>query len=45
MGELHDASATFYGDIILSKIRESDVHFKQVFSSSVIRTANSASTV
>lgn len=37
MGELHDASATMYGDAILSKIRSADTAFKQIFSASLIR--------
>lgn len=40
MGELHDASATFYGDIILSKIRNADPKYKQVFSTSLVRTGD-----
>ena len=40
MGALHDASATYYGDAILTKIRNSDESFSQVFSSSIVRTAD-----
>lgn len=40
MGEMHDIQASFYGDIILSKIRAADSTFKQVFSTSVIRTGD-----
>lgn len=40
MGELHDASATMYGDAILSKIRCADNDFKQIFSTSIIRTGD-----
>lgn len=40
MGELHDASATMYGDTILSRIRCADDRFKQVFSTSLIRTGD-----
>lgn len=40
MGEFHDASATMYGDAILSKIRNADADFKQVFSTSLIRTGD-----
>ncbi len=40
MGELHDESATMYGDAILSRIRNSDDKFKQVFSTSLIRTGD-----
>ena len=40
MGELHDASATFYGDTILSKIRSADSKFKQIFSTSLVRTGD-----
>lgn len=40
MGEIHDREATYYGDIILSKIRTSDHNFKQIFSSSIIRTGD-----
>jgi len=40
MGELHDASATMYGDTILSRIRCADDDFKQIFSTSLIRTGD-----
>ena len=40
MGELHDASATLYGDTILSKIRSADPDFKQVFSTALVRTGD-----
>ena len=40
MSELHDASATLYGDIILSKIRSADPDFKQIFSTSLVRTGD-----
>lgn len=40
MGELHDASATMYGDAILTKIRNADSNFKQVFSTSIVRTGD-----
>lgn len=40
MGELHDASATLYGDAILSKIRNADSDFKQIFSTAIIRTGD-----
>ena len=40
MGELHDSSATLYGDIILSKIRSADPDFKQIFSTSLVRTGD-----
>lgn len=40
MGELHDAAATLYGDMILSKIRLSDPEYKQVFSPSIVRTGD-----
>lgn len=40
MGELHDAAATLYGDMILAKIRTADQAFKQVFSTSLIRTGD-----
>ncbi len=40
MGELHDVAATLYGDLILSKIRSADNDFKQVFSTSLIRTGD-----
>lgn len=40
MGELHDAAATLYGDSILAKIRTADNAFKQVFSTSLIRTGD-----
>lgn len=40
MGELHDASATMYGDAILSKIRNADASFKQIFSTSLVRTGD-----
>ncbi len=40
MGELHDASATLYGDTILSKIRADDPAFRQVFSTSLVRTGD-----
>ena len=40
MGELHDASATMYGDAILTKIRNADCDFKQIFSTSIVRTGD-----
>ena len=40
MGELHDASATLYGDTILTKIRNADPDFKQIFSTSIVRTGD-----
>lgn len=40
MGEIHDAAATHCGDMILSKIRNSDKNFKQIFSPSIIRTGD-----
>lgn len=40
MGELHDASATMYGDTILYKIRNADSNFKQIFSTSLVRTGD-----
>lgn len=38
MGELHDTKATMYGDAILTRIRTADKAFKQIFSTSLIRT-------
>ena len=38
MGELHDTKATMYGDAILTRIRTADKEFKQIFSTSLIRT-------
>lgn len=40
MGALHDASATYYGDAILTKIRNADVAFSQIFSTSITRTGD-----
>ncbi len=40
MGVLHDASATLYGDLILAKIRAADNAFRQIFSTSLIRTGD-----
>lgn len=40
MGELHDESATMYGNIVLSKIRNDDYEFKQIFSTSVVRSGD-----
>ncbi len=40
MGELHDASATLYGDAIMTKIRHADQKFQQIFSTSVVRTGD-----
>lgn len=40
MGELHDAEATMYGDVILSRIRSADTSFKQIFTPSIIRTGD-----
>lgn len=40
MGEFHDAAATLYGDMILSRIRQSDPEYKQIFSPSIVRTGD-----
>lgn len=40
MGELHDAYASMYGNKILSKIRNSDDEFKQIFSTSITRVGD-----
>lgn len=40
MGESHDTLASYYGDIILNRIRNSDEEFRQIFSSSIIRTGD-----
>ncbi len=40
MGEYHDESATLYGNIILSKIRNADPVYKQVFSPNLIRVGD-----
>ena len=40
MGELHDESATLYGDQILARIRAADDNYAQVFSTSLVRTGD-----
>ena len=40
MGALHDASASYYGDEILKRIKAADTDFKQVFSTSIYRTGD-----
>ena len=40
MSYSHDQKASFYGNLILKKIRESDSIFKQIFSSSIVRTGD-----
>ena len=40
MGALHDASASYYGDEILKKIKAADADFKQVFSTTIYRTGD-----
>ena len=40
MAEFHDNAATFCGDAILTRIRSGDSNFKQIFSSSIIRTGD-----
>ena len=38
MGEFHDQEATYYGDKILSRIRAADSKFRQIFTTSLVRT-------
>lgn len=40
MGEFHDQEASYYGDLILSKIRAADRDFKQVFTTNLVRTGS-----
>jgi len=40
MSNIHDSKATLCGDEILKRIREGNTEFKQVFSSSIIRTGD-----
>lgn len=40
MGDLHDAAATLYGDKILFNIRNAVPNYKQVFSTSLVRTGD-----
>ena len=40
MGALHDASASYYGDEILKRIKSADADFKQIFSTTIYRTGD-----